>query len=132
MSAVVLSDVYHEKDFQEVNPEFGTLDSFKNMSQMLLDAGKTLVFIMRSFFLIVFLTAYLFVVGIKVIMDIDLTSTSKNHPWFTKNPDYYFTVKMEDGANNWVCHNIYPTHKVITLGESSPLEFAKIQYYYSC
>ena len=38
--------------------------------------------------------------GIKVVMDIDLSSTKIDHPWFTNNPDYY--ISHLDIPNNWV------------------------------
>lgn len=80
---------YDCSDFYNINPDFGTLDDFKNLLEQ----------------------AHLR--GIKVIIDLVLTYTSDKHPWFieacksrdNKYHDYYIFAEGKAGKapNNKIC-----------------------------
>lgn len=60
-----LGSPYAVKDYMSVNPDYGTLDDFKNF------------------------VAAAHVKGIKVWMDWVPNHTAKDHPWVTEHPEYY-------------------------------------------
>lgn len=76
---------YDVSDYRDVDPMFGTLDDFKA------------------------LLARAHELGLKIIIDLVLSHTSDQHPWFTEKPEYYvwadakpdmFGVRVP--PNNWV------------------------------
>lgn len=67
-----LGSYYSIKDYKAVNPEFGTLDDFKN------------------------LVAQAQEMGFKVILDWVANHTAFDHPWATSNPEWY--NRDENGA----------------------------------
>jgi glycosidase len=85
---------YDVTDYLAVNPEYGTLDDFKNMVN---EAHRR---------------------GIRVIIDLVLNHTSREHPWFvaSRDPaseyrDYYIWVDENPGYNGpwgqkvWIAHS---------------------------
>ncbi len=66
-----LGSYYAAKDYNAINPEFGTMDDFK---QMVVNAHQ---------------------LGFKVIIDFVANHTGNDHRWTTEHPDYY--VYQPDG-----------------------------------
>ena len=66
---------YDVSDYRDIDPLFGTMTDF----QALLDKAHSL--------------------DLKIIVDLVLSHTSIEHPWFTEKPDYYVWA---DEPNNWV------------------------------
>ena len=71
----VLGSYYAIKDFNTVNPEFGSEEDFKE----LMDA------VHKS--------------GMKVILDIAINHTAWDHPWVKDHPDYY--VRIDTSNVSW-------------------------------
>jgi glycosidase len=60
-----LGSYYAAKDYEKVNPEFGTVEDFKDLIK---EAHK---------------------MGFKILMDFVANHTGNDHSWVTKHPDYY-------------------------------------------
>lgn len=72
---------YDVSNYREVDPIFGTIDDFKS----LLKSAKDL--------------------GLGIIVDMVISHTSDQHPWFKDHPDWYLWADPKaDGSapNNWV------------------------------
>ncbi len=71
---------YDVSDYYNVDPLFGTLEDFK----ALLKTAQSL--------------------NLKIIIDLVLSHTSDQHPWFTDHQDYYVWADGKNGGppNNWV------------------------------
>jgi alpha-glucosidase len=71
---------YDVSDYRDIDPLFGTLEDFKS----LLSKAHAL--------------------GLKIIIDLVLSHTSDQHPWFTEKPEYYVWAdgKKDTPPNNWV------------------------------
>jgi len=69
---------YDVSDHTAVAPEFGTLDDF----DALLSAARER--------------------GIRVVMDLVVSHTSIEHPWFRERPDFYVWADGPEPPNNWV------------------------------
>lgn len=72
LTPVTTSNSYHKYDvidYYNIDPTFGTNDDFK----MLLEEAET--------------------AGIKVLMDLVVNHTSKDHPWYDEHPEYYRFVE---------------------------------------
>ncbi|MFC3418993.1 alpha-glucosidase [Salinicoccus hispanicus] len=83
----MIDNGYDISDYQDINPDFGTLEDLENLIE---DSKK---------------------VGIKIILDLVVNHSSDDHPWFqealadpdSKYRDYYIFKKSVDGRppNNW-------------------------------
>lgn len=71
---------YDVSDYRDVDPLFGTLEDFK----ILLKKAHSL--------------------NLKIIIDLVLSHTSDQHPWFKDKPEYYVWADGRNGGppNNWV------------------------------
>ena len=72
---------YDVSNYRDIDPIFGTLQDFKT----LLDKAHSL--------------------DIKIIIDLVLSHTSDQHPWFHEKPDYYVWANAKDDGsapNNWI------------------------------
>lgn len=72
---------YDVSDYRDIDPQFGTLADFDTLLKRAHD------------------------LDLKIIVDLVLSHTSDQHPWFTDKPDYYVWADAKpDGSppNNWV------------------------------
>ncbi len=73
--AKYLGSYYSIKDYMSVNPEFGTMDDFRN----LVNKAHEL--------------------GMYIILDIAVNHTAWDHQWITEHPEYY--TRIEEGTTPW-------------------------------
>lgn len=83
---------YDVADFRDVDPMFGTLDDFKK----LLKKAHSL--------------------NLKIIIDLVLSHTSIEHPWFTEKPEYYVWA---DPNPDMFGHRVPPNNWVSLFGGSA-------------
>lgn len=69
---------YDVSDHTAIAPEYGTLEDF----DALLDRAHAL--------------------GIRVLLDLVVSHTSIEHPWFRERPDFYVWADGDEPPNNWI------------------------------
>ena len=76
----MLGSPYSIKDYRAINPELGTIDDFKTLINEAHDRG------------------------LKVMMDLVMNHTSRDHAWIQTHPEYYYLNKdgkMGNKVGDW-------------------------------
>ncbi len=105
LSPIFISPTYHKydcADYYQIDPQFGTMDDLKELAELCHSRN------------------------VKLILDLVINHSSKNHPWFT-----YFTNAHKDGDTSSMYYDYYTWTDTTEAGRT----FARIQgtdHFYEC